>query len=750
MIRKIKSIDGFGIFHDFTWDESVPLFARYNFIYGWNYSGKTTLTRLLRSFERGGSHPDYTDASATVVMADGSQHEYGAHIRDQSTRVFNEDFVTDSIRWDEPEGMEPIFMIGEQNIQLEAELEKKRNDAQTARAEADTARNKRVAIESQLEALLTERARPIRNGWPGMSNFHKGDLRPIVQGIGPATAQLDKAQYKRALQTVMNTDRLDEVDLCQDVTLSEAEQPDGEGPDQAVRPQEVLARAANTLGVSVTVDAIDRLKDDPQLNEWVRQGLLLHKDKKLCQFCGERLRTDILGRYERHFSDEYTKHLADIEAAIAEVTHLLYDFRPLTPASVYRDLRTRFRACQEEVKESAGAWNLSLELLLREFREKQKDPLTPLHPPELPSAGRLQETICGLNAVMKEHNARTANFDTCREEAKQNLLNHVAGMFEVEHHYKAQIAEAGRLAQVTLDLTRQSNELQAECRTIEGRLSDSHLGAESINCYLQRFFGKDDIQISAKGKGKFDLLRKGTVAKNLSSGERTAISLAYFIAGLGERGSNLPETIVVVDDPISSLDANHLYNAYAMLKTELADVKQAFIFTHSFEFLNLLKQWVSDSREKHELKAGDVSYYLLQNADKPRLTKLPRLLRKFKSEYNYLFWLLYDYHCNPSDDHDRLYYLGNVARRFLETFCALTIPRTEGITGKLHRLGIDESKRLIIERFVNEYSHAAAGQTGIKYPDMGELSRVVDEIMGLVKGTHSLHYEALVEEATKR
>lgn len=60
MIRRIQHIKGFGVFGNFQWPAGLPEFKQFNLIYGWNYSGKTTLSRAFRCFGqkgRGGEHP---------------------------------------------------------------------------------------------------------------------------------------------------------------------------------------------------------------------------------------------------------------------------------------------------------------------------------------------------------------------------------------------------------------------------------------------------------------------------------------------------------------------------------------------------------------------------------------------------------------------------------------------------------------------------------------------------------------------
>jgi wobble nucleotide-excising tRNase len=55
MIKKID-INKFGLFNAYSWDSAIGRnisFKRLNIIYGRNYSGKTTLSRIFRCIEKG-------------------------------------------------------------------------------------------------------------------------------------------------------------------------------------------------------------------------------------------------------------------------------------------------------------------------------------------------------------------------------------------------------------------------------------------------------------------------------------------------------------------------------------------------------------------------------------------------------------------------------------------------------------------------------------------------------------------------
>jgi wobble nucleotide-excising tRNase len=73
MIKKFNKADQFWIFQKYSWDNNLNDFAEYNLIYGWNYSGKTILSRIFRCFELNEIHKDYLDGSFEIEDADGKK-----------------------------------------------------------------------------------------------------------------------------------------------------------------------------------------------------------------------------------------------------------------------------------------------------------------------------------------------------------------------------------------------------------------------------------------------------------------------------------------------------------------------------------------------------------------------------------------------------------------------------------------------------------------------------------------------------
>ena len=107
MIKKIETIKNFAVFDNFNWDSSStdkngqPLkFEKINILYGRNYSGKTTLSRIFRSLETGQLPENYDNPQYELIDENGMKTDQN-NISDFSypVRVFNEDFIKRNLKF---------------------------------------------------------------------------------------------------------------------------------------------------------------------------------------------------------------------------------------------------------------------------------------------------------------------------------------------------------------------------------------------------------------------------------------------------------------------------------------------------------------------------------------------------------------------------------------------------------------------------------------------------------------------------
>ncbi len=97
MIKKID-IENFGIFKNFKWENYIKdklYLDKINIFYGRNYSGKTTLSKIMRALEIKNLSNKYTNPNFSIHWKDNNlvTTQSNFHQLQKSVRVFNKDFI---------------------------------------------------------------------------------------------------------------------------------------------------------------------------------------------------------------------------------------------------------------------------------------------------------------------------------------------------------------------------------------------------------------------------------------------------------------------------------------------------------------------------------------------------------------------------------------------------------------------------------------------------------------------------------
>ena len=226
----------------------------------------------------------------------------------------------------------------------------------------------------------------------------------------------------------------------------------------------------------------------------------------------------------------------------------------------------------------------------------------------------------------------------------------------------------------------------------------SKLNAESkyINLYLNNFGishfninrvkdkSQDNLIITYSKSGK----KKTKLNHSLSEGEKTALAFAYFISKLrvekiesGDKG--FEDCIVVIDDPISSLDDNRLFQTANLIDSFLFYNKkidedgteslshypnQVFILSHNLTFIKYLHNAI---RGNINLKDKTNEYYLSSHA--PIIKKLPSGLKNFTNTYIIKLKEIMEYKDKKIEYEVVKNYLPNYMRIVLETFLSFKL-----------------------------------------------------------------------------
>jgi wobble nucleotide-excising tRNase len=744
-IQRIKRVQGIGVFNDFSWTAGLDDFQSYNLIYGLNGSGKTTLSNILRCLEL----KKCTEGQFTVTAdgADISSADLLTLAAIPQVKVFNRDFVTDNV-FTSFGTCCPIFFLGEDSAAKRKQIEDKEAEKGKQELALTEVERKELRSKKSLDALRIEAATLVREllRSAGTGNdYNTYDKRDFIAkcdahkkaGTKPSTLSDEEKVQHKAVAAGTAKPEIPEIQFT--------------APDL----EAVKAATETVLSRSVVTEVIDALKNRPEVNSWVGEGLKLHKElkAKVCQFCEGPLPDERVHALEKHFSDQYTavvKAASDSRAKIATHTADLADLTIPDEARVYNDFVAPYRTAVMGIGEARRAIEGFLKSCDDALKEKQAKPFEIVgFSAEVPAP----IDIAGVNEQLRAHNARTKNFQ--REiAAARGVLEEaiVADKFdkvvELEGEIAAAATEAGTLRSSIAVL-------RAEVLKLDGEIKEHRRPAEQINADLASYLGRRDITLAVEDAG-YRIMRGGIPATKLSEGEKTALALIYFLKSLEDRGFDKAKGIVVIDDPVSSLDANALFYAFSFIQDRTKDVGQLFITTHNFGFLRLVRKWLFRVNKTKKTTKKEARMYMLNclgssSGRRAELTALDPLLSEYESEYSYLFSQVVKGAGESAGEIEKFYHYPNIARRVLEAFLAFRLPNSahtwednrfnSDMHGHLHELGFDAAKTNRILNFLNAHSHNARPDGSVDHDEsiLLETPAVLADVLELIKHADSNH-----------
>ena len=180
MITKISKLKDFGIFHDFSWERKLPEFKKFNLIYGWNRSGKTTISRVFESCEKKCTYdkdkfrqyPAIFNESGNLsnegkfeIKTDGNTTVKNTDVATNNLliKVFNQDFIDENISFEPSDSCNPIVYVSEEDIKSKKELEQLRSNKMMFIKTHEQTEDERSSKEKTKSTFLQSLGREIAN-----------------------------------------------------------------------------------------------------------------------------------------------------------------------------------------------------------------------------------------------------------------------------------------------------------------------------------------------------------------------------------------------------------------------------------------------------------------------------------------------------------------------------------------------------------------------------------------------------------
>ncbi len=743
-ITRIGRLRDCGVFRDFKWPTDLPGFGRYNLLYGWNWSGKTTLSRLFRALETR-TAPANGQVTLSVNGCDVTGDDFAQATI--SVRVFNRDFMTESVFPVGGGDVPLIFVVGKESVEKQKEVDRLKTDLAEAQTDFTSARLKKEEADKTLDNFCIDRARVIKDTLrsPGENPYNNYDKSHFHERTKKMANDGDKETH-----SLSESDR--------DKLLSQHKAtPKSRVPEATYRlPQlkELAAAASELLFTTIISKAIHSLKNDPELSAWVHKGLGVHQDRdaERCLFCEQTLPKDRLTALENHFTTEYEQFLKTLDVQIGQLEAASRSAATLAlpnRAELYEDLGNEYEAAESSLRRALDSTRDFLDALVQALTDKKGRAFERLSlnvaVPEVDSGA-----VEGVNEVIRKHNHACDYFEARVGEARRRLeADFVAGDWD----------EFVRLGNAVRDSEASVNEadtqvkrLNREIERLEREIVEHRQPAEELNEDLRKYLGHDELRLDIKDTG-YTITRNGVPAQAISEGETTAIALLYFLKSLQDRRFDLTNGVVVLDDPVSSLDASALYLAFGFIRERTQHAAQLFIFTHNFTFFRQVRNWFHHlkGQNRKDVSQRPARFYMVDCVHDgsqrcSSIRALDPLLEQYDSEYHYLFARIYrEAKVSTQGGLEENYVFPNMARRVLEAFLAFRLPQVTGdLWKKLQAVQFDEPKKVRILRFVHTHSHSGAvGEPEHDPSLLSEARAVVNDLLDLIRSQDAAHFSAM-------
>ncbi len=742
MLNKLVEIDH-KCFRQFKWG-ALPELSRFNLFYGWNGTGKTTLSNLLVDL----SQKSPIEIGKVVFRIDNVNVQGDQLGQDSQTipriRVFNQRYVESSIfsRFDK---LDHIVFFGEKTVEHEQQRKAAVDEQAKRREEYKELSPKKTKAERELDAYKQEQAQAIKTllrtaGQDKYTNYNKSHFETRCDRFNPEVDVVLGDDERAALVASIRTD------IRPTLPTQTSANPVSNSLLETIR----LILAASPTNV-----AIEKLKNDSQLAGWVGEGLQLHqhRDAKTCLFCENPVGDDRIKRLEQHFDDSFrvlSQQLADSLQSMLRLRNSADDFKPYQASSVYPQLVAQLNALNLVLETRKTEFLKGLQAVESSLKAKQSNIFTASEvPPELSDllakGEGFSDAANRIQALLAEHNRITTDFNAQIGQAKAKLESDLIASSVAINTEKKEISKS--TAESLDKCVARGRELSEIIKKLDEALTETATPAEDLNQDLALYLGHTELTLTHHGNG-YSITRGNAEAIDLSEGEKTAFALLYFLKSLEDHRGKLEETIVVIDDPVSSLDASALFTAFGFIKERTEKAKQIIVLTHDFSFFSLVKGWF-----QHDPVCKTQShYYSLTSSMSPdgkcaTVTVMDRLLKDFASEYQYLFHLVKNGATAEGKELADLYGLPNVGRRLLEHFIAFKFPGGHGkeeLIGRMNKLELDSKTLALLNRFLNIHSHGdgiASSEHDLNL--LAETPKVMQAILEVMRKEDKEHVERL-------
>lgn len=782
--QKITKIENAGVYGAFDWNSSFSNVGqseqnlnKINVFYGRNYSGKTTLSRIFRAIEKN-SLPKGLESSYFELLLDDNtilnSNQIGTF--DHVVRVFNSDYRKENLAFlsdtSQDGEIKSFAVIGAENVQINEKIRVLENSlgSDLAGSESGLYEEKR-----KIRADLAESRQNYESKLKKLENKKHEKATTSTSSIKKQVNLYGKVTYNvNSLDADIKTVQADTYQPISEQEKSEALSCVKEEKKEYLHRivpldndfLQLVDRAKSLVEQEIgNTGKIVELLRRPLLEAWVRQGKQFHEqdNASICHYCGNVISSERWNQLRAHFDDaseilrkKIDSLLCEIDAYQTRISIIINS----SPGKFYFSLQSIESSLVMRYEQIRELFCSSLSSLTSQLKYKL-DNLTTVHQFTVPEdyTNNLNEIIKEYNNLIDKSNSITQVKEESIGEAQEKLRLREIYDFLIAIDYNSltqDISKAKECFETKTQMLDNINEridtVKKSINDLRKQLHDVSRGAEYINAQLSLLDGlrlklvpKNSIQ---NKQVYFDVERNGVPARNLSEGECSIIAFCYFMARLDDADTQNSSPLIFIDDPVCSLDANHIFFVYSQIRAHIIERKrfsQLFISTHNLDFLKYLKRL---TKKQPNNDRYEIAWFIIERlGNSSRIIAMPRYMREHVTEFEYLFSQIYSCAKSQYEDdsnYNCFYNFGNNARKFLELYTYFKRPNEKSDAVMAEIFG-NRVYSLLIDRVNNELSHLMGNlERGASTIDYSEIKMVANLILNAIKQQDEKQYSSLL------
>lgn len=564
-----------------------------NFFFGNNGTGKSTIAK-------------------NIGLPTTTEWVPGAVLSDYDLLVYNEEFIINNIQ---SYGNIPgVFTITQQNATIKAEVDKKTSALRDLRTKIKstgnaiiTVQEKQKKIDAAYEKTIWDLTNATRNKFKEtQAGFTRDKKKFITHLEGYSPVDIDEAALGQLYAVAYG---------AEDTRYTEYKPVDTSTIPTSPLLQESIVGSSDT--------AFAKFVHALNASGWLSQGhkAYQHEAGKKCPYCQQELPATFEDDLASCFDEQYKESVSELEQFVTEYIAAINAMYSLltenSKTSFTCDLLPEYKVKFDLFMEKAQN-NVSL------LKQKTDNPAQPVALSDLAAILReINVIIEQINAKIKEHNAVLDDRSKKQQDCIEQVWKLMAFMCksEIAVHRSEKDRHEADIDTLTQQLDQVKTDAEALQRDI-GRLNQQTVNTtaakDSINALLKAA-GFQGFRLREKPDTQYvyELIREDDekVAKGLSEGERNFIAFLYFyhmVIGSQSDDGKTTNKIVVIDDPVSSMDSGSMftvaslvrdliaicYNNYKMSEQENKHdhIKQIFCLTHNpFFFKEISYNRITDN-----------------------------------------------------------------------------------------------------------------------------------------------------------